>query len=147
MIYKNPSLIFILLFIWLTGCSTPKGSQVCYQDKCFSVEVARTEVDRQKGLQGREQLAKDKGMLFVFPVLYPYAFWMKDTLIPLDMIWLDSDGRIVFIAENVPPCESDPCPTYQPTEKARYVLEIKAGQVQELGMKVTDQLRFNVQGF
>jgi len=66
-------------------------------------------------------------MLFVFPQSRQQSFWMKDTLIPLDMIWLDYKRRIIYIERDVPPCQSDPCPTYRPSTEAMYVLEVNAG--------------------
>lgn len=91
------------------------------------VEIADTEATRQRGLMFREQLGENEGMIFVFDRLGFYPFWMKNTLIPLDMIWLDPAGRIVSIAESVPPCKADPCPTYSPTADALYVVEVVSG--------------------
>lgn len=76
----------------------------------------------------REFLAEDAGMLFVFERMRPFrSFWMKNTLIPLDMIWIDDSQRIVHIEEDVPPCEVENCPTYSPgATESSYVLEINA---------------------
>ena len=69
---------------------------------------------------------------------------MKDTLIPLDMIWMDSERRIVHIEHNVPPCAADPCPRYPPSGPALYVLEINAGFAAKLGLKVGDTMEFRL---
>ncbi len=81
-------------------------------------------------------------MLFVFAENGRHVFWMKDTLIPLDMIWLDYAKRIVHIEENVPPCTADPCPLYSPPPEVQswYVFEINAGQSRAWGINVGDTL-------
>jgi len=88
------------LLFGISGISCSKNTaqkinQVCFGDKCVQVEVVRKEEELHRGLQFRTSLAPDGGMLFVFQKSGPYAFWMKDTLIPLDMIWMDSERRIV----------------------------------------------------
>jgi uncharacterized protein len=75
----------------------------------------------------RDKLASDRGMIFFFPATGNYPFWMKNTLIPLDMIWIDDQHKIVHIAHGVPPCKADPCPGVPPNADARYVLEVAAG--------------------
>ena len=92
-----------------------------------SLEVARTEAERARGLMHRSSMPERAGMIFLFerPGIYP--FWMKNTLIPLDMFWTDTSGRIVWIAESVPPCKADPCPEYPPRAVASYVIETNAG--------------------
>jgi len=74
------------------------------------VEVASDDATREQGLMYRDHLAEDRGMIFLFPQAGEYPFWMKNTLIPLDMIWMDSAHHIVHIAHDVPPCKADPCP-------------------------------------
>lgn len=91
----------------------------------LKLEYATTEGERQKGLGGRAYLAPDEGMLFVFPADGRYGFWMKDTLIPLDIFWLDSKGQVVFIAPEVA-TSTYPSVFYSPVP-VRYVLETVAG--------------------
>jgi uncharacterized membrane protein (UPF0127 family) len=91
------------------------------------VEVASDDATREQGLMYRDHMADDRGMIFLFPQAGEYPFWMKNTLIPLDMIWMDADHRIVHIAHDVPPCKADPCPSYPPNAKASSVLELAAG--------------------
>lgn len=92
------------------------------------VEVVSDEETRALGLMHRPSLRADRGMLFLFPVTDVHSFWMKDTLIPLDMVWIDDVSRVVDVKANVPPCKADPCPSYTPSGAARYVLELAAGQ-------------------
>ena len=105
-------------------------------------ELAVTDAERARGLMFRERILPDQGMLFVFEEEGIYPFWMKNTLIPLDILWLGRDRRIVHIAADVPPCEADPCPTYDPDIPASYVLELKAGEARARGLKPGDRLEF-----
>lgn len=110
--------------------------------KSITAELAVTDEERQRGLMFREKLLFDQGMLFVFEEEDFYSFWMKNTLIYLDMIWLDKDRRIVHIARNVPPCSADPCPSYSPERPGLYVLELAAGAADRFGLKLFDRLEF-----
>ena len=119
--------------------------QVCFGNKCVKVEIVQKEEELHRGLQFRKSLDPDSGMLFVFKKSGPYAFWMKDTLIPLDMIWMDDTRKVVHIEHNVPPCVADPCPRYSPGREALYVLEINAGYVQKLGLQLGDTAEFRLE--
>jgi len=127
----------IAAVVFLAGCvsSGPKDNQVCFESKCFKVEIVQDDKSRSKGLMFRQSLDADQGMLFVFPKVALYSFWMKNTLIPLDMIWMDHSRRIVHIETDVPPCKEDPCPLYSPKGEALYVLEVNAGQAEKLGLR------------
>lgn len=89
----------------------------------------------------RKSLGPTEGMLFVFDFVDFYPFWMKSTLIPLDMIWISPEQRIVYIAERVPPCKQDPCPSYSPMQKALYVLELAAGSAGKHHLKIGDAIK------
>jgi uncharacterized membrane protein (UPF0127 family) len=91
----------------------------------LNIDYALSEASREKGLGGRLDIPDDYGMLFVFPKDGFYGFWMKDTLVPLDMFWLDAQGHVVSIAPDVQP-DSYPHVFY-PSSPARYVLETRAG--------------------
>jgi uncharacterized membrane protein (UPF0127 family) len=106
------------------------------------VELATDEATRAQGLMFRDHLADDRGMLFFFPESGEYPFWMKNTLIPLDMIWIDDQRRIAHVASNVPPCKADPCPNYPPNAKAKYVLELAAGVAAKHHLANGQGLRF-----
>jgi len=118
-------------------------NQVCYKKYCFLVELARTNEETEKGLMFRNHLDKDKGMLFIFDKEDIYPFWMKNTLIALDIIWMDEVGNIVFISKNNQPCLADNCPSINPGAKAKYVLEINAGVAEELGIKTGEAMEFS----
>ena len=85
----------------------------------------------------RESLNKDKGMLFIYDTPTKANFWMKNTLIPLDIIWINKNFKIVHI-KTAQPCEEDPCEIYSPDEDSLYILEINAGLTNELRIKEGD---------
>jgi len=99
---------------------------VCSKKVCFEVEVVGTKKERQQGLMYRESMPELSGMLFVFEKSDIYNFWMKNTLIPLDMIWMDEDLNVVRVL-TAQPCEDEPCTIYMPETEALYTLEINAG--------------------
>jgi len=133
------------LAILASGCAdTPKSSQACFEEHCFEVELAETVTAQADGLKHRDYLAADTGMLFIFPEEQQPDFWMKDVLIPLDIIWIDADQKVVSINENVQPCQIENCPTIKPTEKIRYVLEVNGGATRDLGLETGDHLKLNI---
>ena len=91
-------------------------------------EAAADDPTREQGLMFRDRVPEGTGMLFFFQNAGEYPFWMKNTLVPLDMIWIDDSKRVVHVEPNVPPCKADPCPSYPPHASARYVLELAAGE-------------------
>ncbi len=119
-----------------------KRGEVVFPDATrVSVEIAQSETERQRGLMFRKSLDATAGMIFVFEEADIHAFWMKNTLISLDMLWLDRSGTVVWIAEHVPPCKADPCQSYAPGAMATYVLEVNAGFAKKHGVKLGDVLR------
>lgn len=106
-------------------------------------ELAYTDARRMKGLMDRKYLAPDAGMLFLFKNLDLHPFWMKNTLIPLDLIWLNERKEVVSFATAVP-CEKDPCESYSPMQKSKYVLEVNGGFAKKHNLKVGDQLEFTI---
>jgi uncharacterized protein len=128
----------------LAAQTTVPRARVTFPDGTrVSVEIADTEASRARGLMFRERLAPNEGMIFVFdrPGIYP--FYMKNTLIPLDMLWLDADGRVVSVARSVPPCKADPCPSYYPDAEAIYVVEVVAGFTARHNVNVGDRLKID----
>lgn len=93
----------------------------------IALEVARTDAERAQGLMFREFLEPGAGMVFLFPRADVYPFWMKNCHFPLDIVHTTADGTVVDVLANVPPCASDPCPSYAPKGKADTVVELNAG--------------------
>jgi uncharacterized protein len=119
-----------------------KTAEVCFEGNCcFFVEIAKTPAGQEKGLMFQKSLPANQGMLFVFAQEGIYNFWMKNTLIPLDMVWINENNEVVFIKNNAQPCSDNFCPQIAPGRAAKYVLEINAGKAQEakifIGQKVS----------
>ncbi len=110
-------------------------------------EVADTLPKRARGLMFRDSLASDRSMLFIFPEPQLWVIWMKNTRIPLDIIWLDRDKRVVHVESNVPICRrtDEGCPQYQPNKKASYVLELNAGRAASFKLEKGARLTFAVE--
>lgn len=140
-------ILITFLAVGLVGCSlseleevvkppevsTPDSSLEASQtqtlrvgNQSFYIEVADTQAEREQGLMYRESLAANQGMLFVWEQEAPRNFWMKNTLIPLDMIWLDANKTIVDI-QAAEPCQVQNCPIYSGKVPAQYVLELNQG--------------------
>ncbi len=109
------------------------------QQHVFTVEMARSVEQKRRGLMFRTSLAADAGMMFDFQTPQLIAMWMKNTLIPLDMLFIDDRGRIVFIAENTTPESLD---TIAPPSPARAVLEVAGGTAARLKLAVGDRVRW-----
>ncbi|MBN2250622.1 MAG: DUF192 domain-containing protein [Candidatus Altiarchaeota archaeon] len=128
-----------LLAYYVTVKDTCK---ICLKDRCFDAEVVKTPAERSRGLMYRESLDPGKGMLFVFEQEGIHPFWMKNTLIPLDIIWISEDKKVVYVGRNAQPCQTDPCPNIVPEAEALYVLEVNAGTADEIGLETGDTVYF-----
>jgi len=117
------------------------SAQVCFEESCFEVEIADTTEKQQAGLMNRENLERNQGMLFIFDIEDKHKFWMKNTLIPLDMIWIDKNNKIIFIQKNAQPCKTEQCESFGPDENAKYVLEINGGLAEEMGIEIGEEIR------
>jgi uncharacterized membrane protein (UPF0127 family) len=139
------SLVLIYPVLFLAGC----GSKTSPMEDLLTREVtlpgghiirAETAVDTRdmmRGLMFRDSLAPDHGMLFVHPVSGNYGYWMYQTNIPLDMIWMDQNHRIVELVENAPPCKTaaSKCPHFGGHQPARFVLELNGGSIRKFGIR------------
>lgn len=119
-------------------------AKVVSSGKVFGLEVAETEEQQRLGLMYRQSLPDDRGMLFEFDPPMPVRFWMKNCLINLDMIFL-RNGVVQAIAHDVPPCVSEPCPTYGTPAEIDQVIEIRGGLAKEIGLKEGDRLEVTKQ--
>jgi len=115
----------------------------CFAEKtCIQIERAATPQQQAQGLMFRESLSKNSGMLFLFPDQKPRSFWMKNTLIPLDLVWIDESKTIVGVTENAVPCKEGPCKTYPSNLAVKYVLEINAKSSSQFGLKTGQKVDF-----
>jgi uncharacterized protein len=109
----------------------------------FRVEQARTDEENHRGLMFRRQLPRDHGMLF-FQKPGRAGFWMKNTLIPLDLLYFDSDGILLEIIAGAVPCRQRDCPIYSSRAlDVRYILEINGGEAARRGIRVGDRLELD----
>ena len=146
--------ILILLLAWaasmLPAANGAEGQRLSVDDLVieaasgqhkFRVELAETEAQRSIGLMHRRRMAADAGMLFDFQVTQPVSFWMKDTFIPLDMIFIADDGRVAGIAKRTVPHSTASVPSPVPV---RAVLEVNAGISDRLGLRAGDLVRHRI---
>jgi len=115
----------------------PDGHEIHAQPMVETTDLLR-------GMQFRKSLDADHGMLYFQRRPGKYGYWMYQTLIPLDMIWIDADSRIVEIVENTPPCKTaaSQCPMYGGHEMAKYVLQLRGGMAKKYGLKIGQQIQF-----
>ncbi len=108
--------------------------------RTIAAEIADTPERVQHGYMFRTEVGENDGMIFVFVPAGEHPFWMKNTLVPLDIIWMDESFTIVHIQPSTPPCTADPCPSYGPPRKTSYVLEVRAGTAAREGLKMGSHL-------
>jgi uncharacterized protein len=139
---KNLLILCLLIFAGVRGSSAQNLDRLevvtASGSHSFSVEIANTEPSREIGLMNRRFMPADRGMLFEFPVEEPLAFWMKNTYIPLDMIFIRHDGTVVGIAANAEPLSETTIPSGAP---ANGVLEVNGGVAASIGLQPGDKVR------
>ncbi|MGY1426627.1 DUF192 domain-containing protein [Lysobacter sp. A289] len=134
--------VLLLGALFLSGCASGNGLWIELGDARYAVEIADDDEERARGLMFRDHMADDRGMLFIHERQAPQAYWMKNTRIPLDILYFDDDRRLVSQQRDVPPCSAgNACPPYPSDAPARYVLELNAGQAARLGLQNGAELR------
>lgn len=142
----RPALLFALLLAACGGADEPSADlgelRIRAPDRAVTldVEIADDADERATGLMGRERLEPLDGMAFIWDEPVRSSFWMKDTLIPLDILFFDKDRKLVSMQLNVPPCKADPCPSYPSNAPALYVLELPAGTAVKIGAGEGDRM-------
>lgn len=120
----------------LSGCASGADTWVELAGQRYTVEVADNDEERAMGLMFREEMGIDRGMVFIHESQEPQAYWMKNTKIPLDILYFDNDRKLVSQQRDVPPCSAgNQCPPYPSNAPARYVLELNAGQAAKLKLR------------
>ena len=134
--------ILVLLSL-LSGCASA-GSWVELGGQRYQVEVADDDAERARGLMFRDELAAGTGMIFLHDREEPQAYWMKNTKIPLDILYFDNARKLVAQQRDVPPCTAgNGCPSYPSNAPARYVLELNAGEAAKLKLQDGAELTFS----
>jgi len=110
-------------------------------DGTFSARIAKTEADREMGLSGVESLASNKALLMVFPYSAQWQIWMKDMKIPLDIVWLNQDKKVIYIVKDALPKDSTNV-IFTPTTNAEYVIEFSAGTVKNHSISLGEEASF-----
>ncbi|MBC7472162.1 MAG: DUF192 domain-containing protein [candidate division SR1 bacterium] len=129
------SVFFYFYFKQITYNQNIKKASSPNQSEWFTeIEIANTPISREKGLMNRSSLCKSCGMIFIFDKSQPLNFWMKNTQIPLDMIFVNEKNRVVSIHENTIPFQTSP--TYSSQSEARYVIETNAYFTKEHGIAI-----------
>jgi hypothetical protein len=142
----------LLLVLLLAACSSPNTTdelgltQVTFPNgTLINAETMRSDIELLKGLMYREKLPQNRGMLFIHPEENIFHYWMYQTKIPLDIIWMDHDKQIVEMSLDTPPCTAKSpgdCINYGGHFKSKYVLEVNAGIARKNGLKLGDTLNF-----
>ncbi|MBN2400088.1 MAG: DUF192 domain-containing protein [Candidatus Aminicenantes bacterium] len=133
-------LFFLLLALAGLLAAADRFVTIYIQDRPFMAEIADTPEKHSRGLMFRRSIRDNFGMLFVFADDEYRSFWMKNTRISLDIIYLNRGQQIVDMYLSVPPCCGDPCPAYVSKFPARYVLEIKGGLAKKMNLKIGDKI-------
>jgi hypothetical protein len=126
----------------MQGQQLPISATAIIKGEKIELEVTKTPQQQQLGLMFRQSLEPNRGMLFSFSPARITRFWMKNVVIPLDMIFI-KDGKIKAIENNVPPCRIDPCPVYGPDTPIDMVIELKGGRAAELDLSINDLVEIN----
>lgn len=126
----------------LAGCASGNDLWVEVGGQRYAVEIADDDAERARGLMFRDRMEAGHGMLFIHDSEQPQAYWMKNTRIPLDILYFDDERVLVSQQRDVPPCSlGNGCPSYPSGEPARYVLELNAGEAAKLGLEDGAELR------
>ncbi len=146
---KNKFVFYVLLVMLVVALGLnainhyTKRGDITINKKIFKVEVLKNSWELERGLSGREKLAENKGMLFVFPKAGRHSFWMKDMKFPIDIIWIDSE-KIIDIKEKLPIPTTKYLENYTPSSSAKYVLEINAGLSEKYGFEIEDEVLLDI---
>lgn len=131
--------LFLIFFILMTIKKNEK-KLICFNENCFKVIIADNNIERSRGLMFIDNLDKKEGMFFVYETEGIHYFWMKNTNIPLDIIWMDKNFKVVLISHKTPTCKKNPCTVYgNDNITSSYVLEIGEGIANNIGLKLGDK--------
>jgi len=135
-------IVLVFLAIFSSFIFANRSIPACFSDSCFEVEIADDIKEREMGLMFRENLSDGSGMLFIFDESGIYPFWMKNTFIPLDIIWINENMEVVFIESYAMPCGEGECIPINPDILAKYVLEVNSGMVEKNNISIGDVMKW-----
>lgn len=130
----NQRLLTITLFAATLFCPPSQALEqttIEFADRKIAVEMALSAEEQRQGLMGRQSLPPNSGMLFVYPQPQALSFWMKDTLMSLDILFFSAEGILQEIINSAPPCKRSPCKTYKNSHASQYVLELPGGTAKQ----------------
>ncbi|MFN3325264.1 MAG: DUF192 domain-containing protein [Bryobacteraceae bacterium] len=149
---RNIGFVLALGVLLHSGCEKTPTAAEAFQSRVVTLpggqkiraELMIHQTDLLRGMMFRDSLAEDRGMLFIHNQPGNFPYWMYQVRIPLDIIWMDANRRIVEISENTPPCTTNAnnCPKYGGTEPSMFVLELAGGMVAKYGLRVGQTLAF-----
>ena len=126
----------LLVVSSLSSCASAREPWVELAGQRYAIEIADDDAERARGLMYRDAMDAGRGMLFIHDAEEPQAYWMKNTKIPLDILYFDNGRKLVSQQRDVPPCSlGDRCPSYPSNAPARYVLELNAGEAARLKLQ------------
>ena len=139
----RPGMLLLFVLSLLPAACAARGPWVELAGQRYSIEVAANDAERARGLMFRDALPAGHGMLFIHEREEPQAYWMKNTRIPLDILYFDNARKLVSQQRDVPPCSlGDACPPYPSDAPARFVLELNAGEAAKLQLNEGVELHF-----
>ena len=140
---------FVLILVALTAsymaAHFQPTTEVHVGSGVFNMRLAVTDAERKQGLSGVDKLSANEGLLMDFQTDNTWGIWMKDMNIPLDIVWLDHDKKVIYIVTDASP-DLGTSKTFAPTDPARYVLEVPAGTVKNAAIKIGDAATFTIKG-
>ncbi|MEO6227239.1 MAG: DUF192 domain-containing protein [Thermomonas sp.] len=139
----HKAVLMLLATLSLSACASAHSTWVELGGQRYDIEIAKDDAERAQGLMYRDAMENYHGMLFIHDRQEPQAYWMKNTKIPLDILYFDDARKLVSQQREVPPCSlGDACPAYPSNAPARYVLELNAGEAARLKLQDGAQLKF-----
>jgi uncharacterized membrane protein (UPF0127 family) len=145
MLFSAFVVLLVIIILFVLNPPIHPEDRACFPDKyCISLEIRDSPEERAVGLMFRQSIDEDKGMLFIFDKPDRYSFWMKNMNFPIDIIFLDTDKKIIDIFQDTPACTIEPCAVYTPASQAQYVIETMANFSQRHILSLGQKVEFNI---
>lgn len=135
------AILIAVIVSYMISTFQPK-TEVIIGTQPYRLAVADDDISRQKGLSGVTELGKNEGLLMVFDTDEKHGIWMKDMLIPIDILWLDSNKKVIYIVQDAQP-ELSTSEVFAPNKPARYVIELASGSAKQHSVRVGHEIQFD----